>query len=127
VSVTCDPASGSTFPIGETTVDCSATDQAGNQATGSFKVTIKGATDQITDLQNEVTNLGLPKGLTTSLQAKLNDALTAAKANDTATACTKLDDFINQVNAQSGKKIDKNDADNLIANAKHIQAVLGCT
>ena len=40
VDVSCTPASGSTFPLGETTVECSATDEAGNEATGSFKVTV---------------------------------------------------------------------------------------
>jgi hypothetical protein len=38
--VTCTPVSGSTFPVGETTVSCDASDAAGNSAHGSFKVTI---------------------------------------------------------------------------------------
>ena len=38
--VTCSPASGSTFSLGETTVNCSAQDAAGNPASGSFKVTV---------------------------------------------------------------------------------------
>jgi peptidoglycan/xylan/chitin deacetylase (PgdA/CDA1 family) len=40
VRVTCTPASGSTFPFGTTTVSCSAKDNAGNSASGSFKVTV---------------------------------------------------------------------------------------
>jgi hypothetical protein len=36
----CVPASGSTFPIGTTTVVCSATDAAGNTATAGFQVTV---------------------------------------------------------------------------------------
>ncbi|MDQ4101208.1 MAG: HYR domain-containing protein [Thermoproteota archaeon] len=36
----CIPASGSTFEIGETTVDCTATDAAGNTGRASFKVTV---------------------------------------------------------------------------------------
>jgi hypothetical protein len=40
VPVTCLPGSGSTFQIGATTVNCSASDQAGNSATGSFSVTV---------------------------------------------------------------------------------------
>jgi hypothetical protein len=40
VTVTCSPASGSTFPIGTTTVACSATDGAGNTANGSFSVRV---------------------------------------------------------------------------------------
>lgn len=38
--VTCNPPSGSTFPDGETTVTCTATDLHGNQAVGSFLVVI---------------------------------------------------------------------------------------
>lgn len=40
VDVTCEPASGSTFALGTTQVDCSATDEANNEATGSFNVTV---------------------------------------------------------------------------------------
>ncbi len=41
VDVTCDPASGSIFALGTTTVDCSATDAANNTATGSFTVKVQ--------------------------------------------------------------------------------------
>jgi hypothetical protein len=40
VPVNCSPASGSTFAPGTTTVNCSATDAAGNTATGSFTITV---------------------------------------------------------------------------------------
>jgi hypothetical protein len=42
--VSCDATSGDTFPIGTTTVNCSATDAAGNIASGSFHVTVQDAT-----------------------------------------------------------------------------------
>jgi hypothetical protein len=42
--VTCTPTSGSTFPLGDTTVGCSATDRAGNEARSSFKVTVRDTT-----------------------------------------------------------------------------------
>jgi hypothetical protein len=45
VAVSCSPASGSTFPIGTTTVNCSATDSHGNTATASFTVTVNLAAD----------------------------------------------------------------------------------
>jgi probable HAF family extracellular repeat protein len=38
--VTCTPSPGSTFALGETTVTCTAQDKAGNEATGTFKVTV---------------------------------------------------------------------------------------
>ena len=39
-SLTCSPASGSTFPIGTTTVNCTGTDLCGNAITCSFTVTV---------------------------------------------------------------------------------------
>jgi hypothetical protein len=40
VPVNCTPASGTTFPVGTNSVNCSATDQHNNTASGSFKVTV---------------------------------------------------------------------------------------
>jgi CSLREA domain-containing protein len=42
-SVMCAPASGSSFPVGTTTVTCTASDAAGNTATCSFTVTVDDA------------------------------------------------------------------------------------
>ncbi len=41
IVATCNPASGATFPIGTTTVACTATDAHGNAGNASFKVTVK--------------------------------------------------------------------------------------
>ncbi|HUP61973.1 MAG TPA: HYR domain-containing protein [Thermoanaerobaculia bacterium] len=40
VVATCTPPSGSTFPLGVTTVDCSATDAHNNTSTDSFTITV---------------------------------------------------------------------------------------
>jgi hypothetical protein len=42
--VACAPRSGSTFPLGATTVSCTATDDAGNAASGSFVATVRDTT-----------------------------------------------------------------------------------
>lgn len=39
-SAVCVPASGATFPVGTTTVTCTATDASGNQSTCAFTVTV---------------------------------------------------------------------------------------
>jgi hypothetical protein len=39
-TVACQPASGSLFPVGSTTVTCSATDASGNNASTSFRVDV---------------------------------------------------------------------------------------
>ncbi len=40
ITISCEPASGSEFPLGDTTVQCTATDVAGNEGTASFTVTV---------------------------------------------------------------------------------------
>ena len=42
-TVVCTPASGSVFPVGTTTVNCTATDVSGNTAHGSFTITVTAA------------------------------------------------------------------------------------
>lgn len=44
VAVACAPLSGTTFPLGVTTVTCNAIDDAGNVGTGSFTVTVTPST-----------------------------------------------------------------------------------
>ncbi|WP_330476064.1 HYR domain-containing protein [Terrabacter sp. C0L_2] len=43
VAASCDRASGSVFPLGSTTVTCSATDKAGNKGSKTFTVTVTAA------------------------------------------------------------------------------------
>jgi CSLREA domain-containing protein len=80
----------------------------------------------IEQLQVGVAALGMETGLTTALQAKLSDAVAAVYQGDIAGACTALQDFMNQVKAQSGKKIRTPDAATLIDEAIRIRALLGC-
>jgi hypothetical protein len=55
VAVDCTPGSGSTFPLGTTAVNCSATDTAGNSATGSFSVTVQDTTPPTLNLPSSIT------------------------------------------------------------------------
>ncbi len=120
--VTCSPASGATFPIGTTSVGCQATDAAGNTASGGFAVTVKGAEDQLVDLLVKVD--GLVPGR--SLTGKLQSALDRLRAGDTAGACDSLDHFMNAVRVRSGKSIPVAMADDLLADAARIEAVIPC-
>ena len=45
--VTCDPAAGALFPLGRTTVDCSATDSGRLMTSGSFTVTVVDTTPPV--------------------------------------------------------------------------------
>ena len=127
-TVSCSPASGSTFAIGTTTVTCSASDSANppDVTTGSFQVVVKGAAAQVSDLVTMVNGDHLSSSLQNALDAKLSAALKAIKSGQTATACSDLSDFIGQVQAQTGKGITSSQATQLMAAARQVQAVLGC-
>jgi hypothetical protein len=55
VTVNCDHASGSTFPVGTTTVQCSATDAHSNTANGSFLVIVRDTTAPTLSLPANIT------------------------------------------------------------------------
>jgi hypothetical protein len=126
-SLTCSPGSGSIMPIGVTEVSCRASDASLNVERCSFFVTVLGPADQIGDLRDDVIALRLIGGLERSLLlAKLDQALMAFLAGDTASACRSLDTFIREVIALSGVHITTMEADDLIATANRIKAVIGC-
>ncbi len=129
VTPACSGASGDLFPIGTTTVTCTATDAAGNEASGSFDVVVRGADAQLADLIAAVQQLNAKNGIVTSLDAKLanaQEALDEASAGDLGSACGKLSAFIHEVEAQAGDQIAAADAQTLLAAAYQIAAVLGC-
>jgi hypothetical protein len=129
VPVSCAPPSGSTFVIGTTTVLCTATDAAGNPATGSFTVLVQAAAAQVSQLIVTVESLNLQQGIANSLDVKLEIILTAlndAASGDTGSVCNKLAAFINETQAQSGKKLTVSQANQLVAAAQQISAVIGC-
>lgn len=51
--VACAPASGSGFPVGTTTVTCSATDSHGNTGSASFTVTVVDRTGPVVSVPND--------------------------------------------------------------------------
>jgi hypothetical protein len=81
VSVTCSPESGSTFEVGTTTVNCSATDGSGNKASDSFTVTVEDTT---------APKLTLPADIT-----KEATGANGAPVNFTATASDLVDGNVN--------------------------------
>jgi beta propeller repeat protein len=53
-AISCSPASGTTFPLGVTTVFCSATDSSGNTATASFTITIQDTTAPTLSIPSDI-------------------------------------------------------------------------
>jgi HYR domain len=128
-SVNCNPASGSIFPIGTTKVTCTASDSddLNSPVSQSFTVTVNGAATQVNNTITLVNSFHLsPGGIQTSFDSQLQSVQTDLSNNNTAQACSDLTSFINHAQAQSGKHLTVSQANQLIAAAEQIQAVLGC-
>jgi hypothetical protein len=83
--------------------------------------------DLINALIGQVNALSIQAAIKNALVVKLNAALQALSIGDTATACARVQDFINLCLAQQGKKlVPASAADALIAEALTIRDVLGC-
>ncbi len=121
-SVACTPASGNVFPIGRTTVECTASDSAGNEAIASFEVHVKGASEQLDDLLALVNDMRPGS----SLADKINTARSALAAANEGLACETLAAFVNEAKAQSGKKLTPEQSTLLVTAASRIRAVLAC-
>ena len=128
ITPSCEPASGTTFARGITTVRCEATDKAGNSNNASFTVSVKDASTQVADQQALIQGMaGLSTGAKASLTDKLGEIGESIEAGEIKTACNQLDAYVSQIEALRGKKqISQGDAGVLIENARRIQAVLSC-
>ncbi len=87
------------------------------------------ATGLITSLIGFVQTLNLSHGIANSLDAKLQnalEALDAANAGATTSACNRMNAFLNHVRAQSGKAITEEQAGQLTASAQQVRAALSC-
>ncbi len=78
-TVTCMPPSGSTFPIATTTVNCSASDDSGNTANGSFTITVQDTTPPTLTLPANITQEATgPSGNVVTFAASANDIVDGA-------------------------------------------------
>ncbi len=125
LTINCSPASGSTFAIGITTVNCSVTDPAGNNVTGSFQVVVQGAAAQVHALIKTVNSFHLEHGIQNSLDSQLQAVLADLHANQPRQARDDLRGFINHVKALAGKKLTQAQAQQLLQAADNILSVLG--
>lgn len=74
--VTTSAASGSAFPLGTTTVDVSAIDEAGNETTGSFTITVIDSTKPMLSLPaNQVIEATGPAGAIATFSASASDTV----------------------------------------------------
>jgi PKD repeat protein len=122
-SLNCEPASGTERPIGVTSVVCTATDTAGNTSDASFDLSVLSAPEQLAILRVRAAEIGRPG---TSLADKIVDTQAALEMGELAKACSTLNAFLHQVDAQAGKGIAPETASDLTRDATRIRAVLGC-
>jgi len=79
ITPTCVPASGSMFPLGTTTVECSATDTHGNIGTASFHITVVDTTPPTLSVPANITVEATgPAGAAVSFSASANDLVDGA-------------------------------------------------
>jgi hypothetical protein len=95
--VTCVPASGSTFPIGTTSVACTAVDLAGNSSSCLFQVTVLGPCDI---LQRLLALVNARAKRPQPLAATLAAALASVERGNYISAVNQLKAFQHQVSAQ---------------------------
>jgi HYR domain len=75
----CSPASGSTFPLGVTQVNCTATDSGGLSTSGMFNVTVVDTTAPALDLPADITKEASgPNGAAVSFSASASDVVDGA-------------------------------------------------
>jgi hypothetical protein len=120
-SLSCEPASGSVLGVGSHLVICTASDAAGNSASTSFSVSVIDAHQQLFNLLQYVTGLGLPNG---TAQPLLNQ-LRAAYGQDAAGACNKTGGFLSMVQKKSGN-IPSDEKEFMVAEATRILNVMAC-
>jgi HYR domain len=121
-AVACTPASGGIFPIGTTTVTCTATDVAGNTATKQFTVKVLGAAEQLDLLRIAATGVGSGTSLADKVK-QIQKAVAEGKSN----TCSLLNDFLGMVATQlNQKKLTSAQAASLTRQANNLKGTLSC-
>jgi hypothetical protein len=115
VSVSCAPASGTTFALGHTTVTCTAQDAKSNVAHSSFDVDVRDTTAPVIQIPADIAVAATsPAGATVSFTATATDAVdgtdvvscgpssgTTFAVGQTTVTCTAGDGAGNQAASQS--------------------------
>jgi hypothetical protein len=120
-STACDyPSAGAFAALGR------IADQDGDLTDYTVQVIVLTPQEGIEGIIDLVRSFNLPHGTENSLVVKLQHAVDAISAGDLSGACDQLAAFIHEVNAQAGKKLTLDQANQLIAGANQIRTALGC-
>jgi hypothetical protein len=96
-TVSCVPPSGSTFPVGDTTVLCTVTDAAGNTNSCSFSVHVKDASEQLSDAGLLVLGQGIDPRIKKNVLKKFQKIELQIDATRTRNACKQLQTLLQQI------------------------------
>jgi predicted dienelactone hydrolase len=122
----CTPSAGSLFAIGDTPVECVATDAGGNTANATFLVTVLGAKEQLANLIRKVVDAtSLPAAVKTQLIARLQSLAAGFDPNNPQqrkAACLTLKAFTTVVRFAAPPA----QAAEWTADANRIRTVLAC-
>ena len=102
-------------------------DNAGGTASATITVLVQTPAQATSSLISVIQDMNLVRGITNSLDAKLQnaiDAMNSANSGNRADAANKLQAFINATYAQRGNQLTIQQADQLIAAANRIIAIL---
>jgi hypothetical protein len=86
LTVSCSPASGSTFPIGTTQVNCTATNPVSTSVSGSFNVVVNALSPTLTLPSTITLNASSPQGLAVTYTAIASDPV--FPANQLTVSCS---------------------------------------
>jgi hypothetical protein len=80
IAASCSPASGSTFPVGTTTVSCTVTDVAHATASGSFTVTVRDTTAPVVTAASVTFEQTSPAGAVATFASSASDLVDGSVA-----------------------------------------------
>ena len=128
-TVSCTPASGTNFAVGQTTVTCSTQDAAGNEAASqSFSVFVtdtqshSDAVHSLLDISDVLKTLGLSNAVEHDLHGRLIDTATTAGQGDQAATCQAFDAFT----ASAGAQLTAGQFTSLTPSIDAARTTLGC-
>jgi hypothetical protein len=120
----CSSPSGATFPIGTTTVSCTATDSHGNtSAASTFTVRVDGAAAQLADVLQVVQQWNV-RGR--SVAEKLSEVIAEITQRPRRT-CDALGDFDRALRGSLGRRLTAEQLAWLRGQIDQIENVLGCS
>jgi hypothetical protein len=130
-SVACVPSSGGTYPIGTTTVTCTATDAVSNTATCSFTVTIAAPSQcdcqSLAEIKVLVDQTTMNSSYKTVMKSYVDVAQLYLDLNRCANAKQSLQRIISRVQALKARgRIDPGSADCIINCVNGVIGTLGC-